>query len=371
MVYGTAAAGALRVATLQTLCLLVGCGTGPPSSICSATEQSDLRSLCALDKALEQTGEAAASPAACKAIEEPHWQYACVMQLAEQQSWQGNLARAYATCQDSGILTRACVSQVAWQGIDRRRVATPSSKDAQQQVDRFVEGMPKGDVTAALRGFQGADDRARASAWFSIYAGSGSTDPTALQSATTADASMARSAFAWEAVRLLPSELTMEETIRTVQNMASGDAPPIRGAPSNPNCPHYDVMPRLMDDFRLQPFVRAFGSWQRFTDTDANTDLRVATLDALLLQHGRFEGLSGLDDASEAVQKTIARHIALLAPATCNSKAKDSVLDPACADLIEAVSSKQTDGVRFTAGVIRKALQQQHNPMKYEPGACP
>jgi len=347
------------------LCVLwtvVGCAGGAPSSICGSAEDPALQYLCLLDDAVKGDGPIAQRREACLAIETSAWRDACLVQLAERQAWSGDLGSAYELCLDAGALTRACTAQVAWQGPWYRLDATPASVDAQQQVDAHVKTLPDGGVTAALRGFQGASELARAAAWHGIYAGSGSTDPTALRSASDADRPLARSAFAWEAVRLLPESLSIEEVIEAVWALASGTRPPLQSAPTSLDCVSYDVMPRMDTDFRLQPLVRAFGSWLRFSEADPEADFRVATLDALLVQRGEYMGLAGLDHPSRAVQKTIARHVALMAPAKCEQRKRSLQNKPECADLAKVWTEADTESVRHAVTTTRKALKVDLRP---------
>jgi hypothetical protein len=305
------------------------------------------------------------------ALDEGAWQEVCLVQLAEQQAWAGELESAFELCLEAGGLTRLCSSQVSWQGMGARLDIDPTHADAGAQVDAHMAGLPGGGVTGALRGFQNASETARAAAWHSIYAGSGSTDLRALQSASEADAPLARSAFAWEAVRLLPHTLTIEQTIEAVRGLAAGEAPLLAGPPEDLGCATYTVMPLVESDFRLQPVIRAYGSWLRFVDPDPEVDLRVATLDALLIQRGSFEGLAGMADPSEAVQKTIARHVALLAPMSCNARSKDLSNDPVCADLADVSAEGNPQAVRYAAGSMRKALRANLRPRLKRPGGCP
>lgn len=357
---------------LLTGSCIPGCGEQGPDPICAQAETSAVSALCALDGAV---GAPSDGLSRCAAIEDAAWREGCVVQVADRQAWEGDLAGALSACLQAPSLTRTCLDQVAWSGVQGRVEATPESPDAQAQIDAHVEGLPRAGIVGALRGFRSAEKLARAAAWHGVYAGSGSTSPVALAGASPEDVEYARAAFAWEAVRLLPPELPVDEVLETVRAIATGAQEPVTGPPSSQACWTTASMPRLEEDFRYKPVRRAYGTWLRFTDRDPDVDLTIALYDAIVLHRKSLpsEYIFALKaHPSVAVQKTVSRYIALLAPAQCDRPDSDRYAGH-CAEfgwVARDADGARRDVLRFVLNSTRNGLRDGLVPYTSAPGGC-
>lgn len=356
--------------------VLASCDPSGDDRICDAPDTPALASLCALDAALAVQGAPADRVAACQAIEDAAWRDGCLVQVAEQRAWSGDLPGAFDTCLAAPASTRTCLEQVAWLGVQGRVDATPASTDAADQVADHVATLPDPGMVGTLRGYQSARKLARAAAWHGIYAGSGSTDPTALQSATEADLPAARAALAWEAVRLLPADLPVDDVVEAVHDIVDEARPPVTGDSSPQACWTAASMPRVLADFRWKPVSRAFGSWVRFPDPDPWTDLDIAIYDAIVMHRGALpsEHIFALKGhPSFAVQKTAARHVALLAPPQCDGGDAQLYANQ-CAEygwVQRSRGESERDVVYFVLKFTRKAMRDGLVPRLDAPEPCP
>lgn len=357
--------------------MVVACDGPLSASLCGHANTPELRSLCTVDAALVTDGSAADRLAACAEVEQTNWRDSCVLQVAEQIAWAGDIGQAQLTCLEAAGITRSCLEQVSWQGTTLMVDSSPADPAAQTKVDALVENLPDGGVVGSLRGFAGAAELVRAAAWHGVYAGSGSLDPTALRSATAADLPLARTAFAWEAVRLLPAELTPDLVVREVELLLSGESTLDPGEPLDERCWDVHVMPRAKIDFRWQPVVRSHGSWARFYDPDASFDLQIAVFDAIVMHRGTLPAaIVGRlrSSASYAMQKTASRYSALLAPPQCEQSGSADI-EALCTQggWLSADGSEKLvrDEVRSISRTVRSSIRNQLTPQLGAGQVCP
>ena len=366
----------LRCLVLALTGLCVSCETHTAQPICADPDTPELTALCELDAALSVPQTVQGRLDACAAIEPLIWREGCLVQVAEQQAWDGDLPGAFDSCLEAATLTAQCLEQVGWAGVQGRVKSGPAAEDVSDQIDALVATLPKPNITTALRGYQAASRIARASTWHGIYAGSGSTDPTALNSARGNDEPYARAAFAWEAVRLLPSELSVDDTIAAVQAIAAGERAPVTGPPLAQACWQDTPMPRLAEDFRLKPATRAYGSWLRFTDIDPEIDLLIAIYDAIVLHRKTLPAESILAlkaHPSQEVQKSAARYVALLAPPGCGKPDSDGHAAQ-CTEMgwdTPDPSSGWRDERRYVLSMIRTSVREDLVPRHFPTVPCP
>ena len=366
---------ALRPSAPAAFLVLIGCGGGSDVPICSRAESPSLQALCALDQAVDHPGGSDARLEACDAIESTAWRDGCVVQVAEQRAFSGDLPGAFDACLGAAAVTRTCLEQVAWLGVQGRVRATPESSDAAAQVDAHVATLPAPGMVGALRGYRSAEPLARAAAWHGIYAGSGSTDPTALLSATQDDLPLARAALAWEAVRLAPADLPVDDLVDAIHDIIAGTRAPFTGSPLAQACWTDRPMPRVQADFRWKPVVRAYGSWSRFTDTDPRVDLEIAVYDAIVMHRGALasEHLFTLKaHPAHAMQKAVARYVALLAPSQCDNPDSDAYANH-CAEfgwVERGDDTTRRDVVRYVLNSTRKGVRDGLVPRLAHPEGC-
>ena len=348
---------------------LTSCDRPLSPPLCGHANTPELRALCAVDAVLVSEGAPADRLAACAEVEQTNWRDSCVLQVAEQIAWSGDIGQAQLACLDAPGITRSCLEQVSWQGTTRMVDASPSDAMAQTKIDALVEQLPDGGVVGSLRGFAGAGELVRAAAWHGVYAGSGSLDPTALRSAIPADLPLARTAFAWEAVRLLPADLPPEQVLAQVEQLLSGAVTHDGGQPLDERCWDVHIMPRANIDFRWQPVVRAHGSWARFYDADASYDLQIAVYDAIIMHRGSLPPplVARLQSSpSYAMQKAAGRYTALLAPPQCEQSGSADI-EALCAQggWVSADGAEKKllrDEVRAISRTVRSSIRFQLTP---------
>ncbi len=278
-----------------------------PDDLC-ASDSPEVQAFCTLDRVVESVhgGRGADAARECDALPEGTWRDECRFQVAEALAMRGDLNPALTVCSEIGRFAQMCFGHAMWLRSTELVDATPPDGDAQDKVDEFIQSLPD-------TGLQGAHltEIARAAAWHGVYAGSGSADPTAARAATGRHARHARSAFAWEAVRLLGNTGRSKDVVDTVLAIWNGTLPAPGGDPVPPACWDVRLVPRM--DL-LSPLysgtIRTYGGGIRFNDPDPATDLRIATLSAIWT-HGRAIDALYLaelaKDDSAAVQLTAAR----------------------------------------------------------------
>ena len=135
-------------------------------------------------------------------------------------------------------------------------------------------------------------------------------------------------------------------------------------------------MPRLEEDFRYKPVRRAYGTWLRFVDRDPDVDLTIAIYDAILLHRKSLpsEHIFALKaHASVAVQKSVSRYIALLAPSQCDRPDTDQYAGH-CAEfgwVARDVDGARRDVLRFVLNSTRSGMRDGLTPYTAAPGGCP
>ncbi|RME28666.1 MAG: hypothetical protein D6798_01885 [Deltaproteobacteria bacterium] len=295
----------LSIAAALTWALAPACGR-VPDDLCAA-DSPEVQALCTLDRVVESVygGRGAEAAEECDVLPQGTWRDECRFQVAEALAMRGELNPALSICGEIGRFAQMCFGHALWLRSTELVDATPADADAWERVDAFIATLP--DI-----GLQGAHltEIARAAAWHGIYAGSGSADPAAARAAPGRHARHARTAFAWEAVRLQGNQGRSRDIVEYVQAVWDGREPPPSGAPLPLACWRVRLVPRM--DL-LSPLytgtIRTYGGGIRFTDPDPDTDLRIATLSAIWT-HGRpIDALYLAElarDPSPAVQLTAA-----------------------------------------------------------------
>lgn len=273
---------------------LLACAAAGP---CEAEPNDQLRTLCLVQRAAEETAAGRDGSARCAAIGDPHWRGECHFRVAEEMARGGRIAEALPHCEQSDRYAKFCTTHVAWTG-DFSRVAE--------------DAVPDGPLRAAW--------------WFGRSFGSGIADPT------TATDEHARTAWALEAVRLagdLPTALAAWQ---------GGIA--LHGDPLPPDARHgrYDPA-QPVEAASALPRVAMYGGASRLRGETVEEDVAIALLEAL---HFREDTLAEafrpyLADPRPRVRYTAVQLFRILpsadAEATLSAMASDP--DPIVTALVE------------------------------------
>lgn len=290
--------------------------SGETRPACEAPPTEEVAAMCAIDHAQEAAdrGDLDGALSACDPIPAGRWHDECRFRVAEAAAMAGALPHALEICATATSFAQMCAGHVAWLRSESLVDAGPADADAQARVDAVVALFP--DVAGTGdgdRGRWGVREIARGAAWHGIYAGSGSTDPTAARGARPTDGAYARGAFAWEATRLLGPATEPAQLTDRVLAIWRGDAPPVTGAPLPEACWTARLVPRSQLGYGEAATVRTFSGGERFVADDPDVDLRVATLEARWAAGRDFDGpfLTTLaaPTGPRALRLTAARHI--------------------------------------------------------------
>ena len=171
----------------------------------------------------------------------------------------------------------------------------------------------------------------------------------AAKAASEADAPLARTAFAWEAVRLLGTDRPEAELIADVEAVWNGTKPPPTGNKAGPECwdgwfpPQWKTT--LMAGVNA---VEVMDGGLRLTGDTPEDDLLIATLEAIwtLKQGGDPAALTPwFTDAREKVRWTVAR---LAASNVKKGDRTPTFKDPTAQAIARAVVSDMRKGWRST-----------------------
>jgi hypothetical protein len=304
---------------MVAVCLLAlaGCAQdGASPSTCDAPPTEEVAAMCAIDRArgVAERGDLDGALAACQPIPAGRWRDECRFRVAEEAAGAGAMSRAIEICGAATSFAQMCAGHVAWLRSEALVDAGPADADAQEGVDAVVEAFPDvAGVGDTHRARGGVREIARGAAWHGIYAGSGSTDPTAARGARAAEAAFARGAFAWEATRILGPTMDPVQLMDRVLAIWRGDAAPVTAAPLPEACWTARLVPRTQLGYGEAPTIRTFSGGERFVADDPEVDLRVATLEARWAAGVDFDGsfLRSLAAPASpwALRLTAARHI--------------------------------------------------------------
>jgi len=287
--------------------------------ICDDTPPPEAESLCAVQRAttLTRADKLDDAQATCDALSSATWRGECHFQISEALADLGHLDQALASCADTGQYARMCEGHALWMMSETLIDATPSSANADALVESLVAKLPPPPETASGSAWD-VSDIARSAAWHGIYAGSGSADPTAARGASPESRKYAISAFAWEATRLLDAGSEQAGALLAPRVIAiwEGRETPPRGSIQAQPCWDDSMMPRPdMDADIWLPSIRTYPGNARFYDDDLHADLTIAAIEGAWA-HGKPTDAKALlelrDSPSVALQKTIARQLALL-----------------------------------------------------------
>ena len=308
--------------------ILAGCGAGsqaptePMPVICDGTPPPEAESLCAVQAAaaLTRADKLEDAQATCDALPSATWRGECHFQISEALADTGHLDQALASCADTGQYARMCEGHALWMMSETLVDATPSSADADAQIEALVAKLPPPPEAASGSAWD-VSDIARSAAWHGIYAGSGSADPTAARGASAERRKYAISAFAWEATRLLDAgglDAPEARALLAPEVIAiwEGTTPAPHGSIQAQPCWDAPMMPRPdMDAEIWLPSIRTYPGNTRFYDEDLHIDLTIAAIEGAWA-HGKPAAAKALlelqDSPSVALQKTLARQLALM-----------------------------------------------------------
>jgi len=122
----------------------------------------------------------------------------------------------------------------------------------------------------------------RSAAWLGLYYGSGSADPVAAQSASAGDKAFARTAFAWEAARLIQESEGWSDLLNKVALVWEGKRPPPTGSSFGGDC-WRGRLPDVIHVKRLSAIekIHTIHGGLRLAGETPAEDLTIATLEAM------------------------------------------------------------------------------------------
>lgn len=260
-------------------------------------------------------GDLATVTAACAAVPEGRWRDECHFRAGEQLGKAGRTDDSLAQCGAAGAFTRFCLTHAGW-GLPASDTRSP---DALAALAR-----------AAIPGRYGADAAAilRARAWYNRYVGTGAADPAPARAAAGEDAAPARTAWAFEAVRLAGSF-----------DAARAAWAPGAAALTGPSLPaprrvgRYDTFPDMASEGEL-PHSVTFADASRFVGADADEDLDIALIEGVyfnLTQTGPESGAvfaRWLDDPRPRVRYTALRRFRALPSTGVEARLQAMATDP-------------------------------------------
>lgn len=208
------------------------------------------------------TGDLATVTAACAAVPEGNWRDECHFRAGEQLGKAGRTDASLAQCASAGAYTRFCLTHAGW-GLPASDTRAPA--DLAALALRTIPGRYGADAAAILR----------ARAWFNRYVGTGAADPAPVRAAAGDDAAPARTAWAFEAVRLAGG-------FDAARAAFAPGAPPLTGAALPPprRVGRYDTFPDMATEGEL-PHSLTFADASRFVGVDADEDLDIALIEGL------------------------------------------------------------------------------------------
>jgi len=250
---------------------------------CALTSFGELRDLChlgfvvraVLDGRKEETWEA------CASIERELWRDECHFLVAETLSRKGMVAEAFDHCVMTGSFASNCFNHAVWITRPLARTASPSDAGAADGIERTITKIALAARNPHTPEFQFGLDMLRTSSWFELYYGSGLADPTAARNTSGTSRLDGRSAFAWEAVRLLDADVAIADRIATVLAVWQGRKPALRGPPIPFRCweGRNTVRREVLKQSR-GPMAHTPHDGLRLVGESEEEDLAIATMEA-------------------------------------------------------------------------------------------
>jgi len=283
---------------------------------CADTPYPELANMCRLRFAvrLSHRGEEARTWEVCTAIDSPLWRDECHFLVAEALAHHANIASALDHCALAGRYSRHCGVHIAWGKRPFSSTASPASADSARSIARTLEDISAASRDAAAPAYQRDLAVLSASFWFELYFGSGLADPTAARAVSGPLGVDARTAFAWEAVRLVGPEVGVAAKVAHVLDIWEGRRPPLRGTPLPVPCwQGRNTHPFKIDALGDAPMTHLPHYGMRFVGETEEEDLLIATLEGTYFEPRTSSGAFGpwLDDPRPRVQAAAA-HLELL-----------------------------------------------------------
>jgi len=324
----------IRVLSWAWMVCAVGCSSEPvveapppplpalvPDSLasCADSPYPEIADACrvrfSIDAGLK--GREALTWESCAAIVSPLWRDECHFLAAGVLGRKGTIGKAMDHCVAAGRYAQNCAVHVAW--IKRPFIlkTSPDSVTAVQVVQESLAEMSAESRDPAAPEFQAHLDVVRSSLWFEIYYGAGVADPTAAQAAEGLMRVHARSAFAWEAVRLEGTELGTVELARRVVDIWEGRRAPSSGDPLSRPCwlgRNTQSFPAGIEGADSAAHTPHYGT--RLVGATEEEDLVIATLEAAHFAPSTSSGAftAWLEDPRSRVRTTATRLELLLSP---------------------------------------------------------
>ncbi|MED5371663.1 MAG: hypothetical protein VX899_11650 [Myxococcota bacterium] len=267
--------------------LLTGCGTpDSPQELarklsseagtpCEQMPLAGARTTCLVTRAASAggRGDSVTVDQTCATLQ-GLWADECRFRAGEELGKAGHTDAALRQCAQAGDFARNCITHAAW-GLPRQpglrpdQPAGPAMAEFKGLIESAMDGAPPGVAPEAI-------DTLMARAWFNLYVGSGSADPTAAQDAEAFSA-QARSAWAIEAMRLGPGGPQGLQIARACWE-GSGPCPSGEPLPLERTLGRY-TPPILPPSMERHPHVAGFGGSTRLLGPDAQVDLQVALIE--------------------------------------------------------------------------------------------
>lgn len=215
-------------------------------------------------------GDVSGVEAACTGLEEI-WLFECRFRAGEELGKAGFTDAALRQCAQAQDFARNCVTHAAWglpkqPGLSPEGAVGPAMAEFEGVITTALSGAPQGVAPEAV-------DTLMARAWFNLYVGSGSADPTAAQSAENFQAH-ARSAWAIELARLADRSDVDGVATACWQDPNSCPSGKVLGDPKG----RYST-PVVVPATEQHPHVAGFGGSIRLSPEDPELDLAVAVLE--------------------------------------------------------------------------------------------
>ncbi|MCB9766536.1 MAG: hypothetical protein H6739_42570 [Alphaproteobacteria bacterium] len=269
--------------------LAAALSAGGSPEACAALDFEEMAITCyvSVAAAAGARGDDATAWTACDAVAPGLWREECHFRSGEELGRAGHTDRALRHCAEAGQYARFCLTHTAW-GLPPLPGLTQTDppERIRAAMDEFAgvvaAGLAKAPESISAEGV----DALVARAWFQLYYGAGQADPAAAKAAPADQAPAARTAFSFEAARLLLEAGVPAEQIpaRVVEAWTSGAA-----LPTGSTIPHRQRVGRhasavLPDGTRELARVATFGGGQRLVSDDPRTDIEIATLEGLFFQ---------------------------------------------------------------------------------------
>ncbi len=284
-------------------------GRHPDAEECAASPHPELAALCwlAVGTRAASRGQARQAEEACGAVEPELWRDECFFQAAEEVSMAGDLPVGLSFCGRAGFHRGACQLHLAWW-------ARPTSllEDEGPTPDRVEAALAR--IRPSLAALPPAE-QAPAEAlwatalWFDALYGSGRVDPATLEALPAVHGGPARTAFAFEAVRL--ARAAGDEPLATVAALMEGRAP-LEGRALPRRCQGGLTSSPPGPDQR-RPTTPVVHGGERLLAEDPGEDLIIASLEALAFHGGATPAALGAwrEDPRPAPRATAARLLRL------------------------------------------------------------